>query len=164
MSADAAALAILARRTFCATFSPHNREEDMQAYVAQAFGPAQQARELADPRLLTLLCECDGFLAGYAQLQRDTRPACDVPTGSIELKRFYVEPARHGSGLAARLMATVFDAAREERAEHVWLGVWEHNPRAIAFYLKRGFVDIGSQPFRLGSDVQTDRVMLAAVP
>jgi ribosomal protein S18 acetylase RimI-like enzyme len=51
------------------------------------------------------------------------------------------------------------DAAAAARARTIWLGVWEHNPRAIAFYLKCGFVDVGRHPFQLGRDVQTDRIM-----
>ena len=41
----------------------------------------------------------------------------------------------------------------------IWLGVWEQNPRAIAFYTKWGFVEVGAQTFRLGSDLQRDLVM-----
>ena len=41
----------------------------------------------------------------------------------------------------------------------LWLGVWERNPRAQAFYRKSGFADVGSQVFLVGTDAQTDRVM-----
>jgi ribosomal protein S18 acetylase RimI-like enzyme len=41
----------------------------------------------------------------------------------------------------------------------VWLGVWEHNPRAIAFYKKYGFISVGEHPFPLGGDLQRDIVM-----
>jgi ribosomal protein S18 acetylase RimI-like enzyme len=40
-----------------------------------------------------------------------------------------------------------------------WLGVWEHNPRAITFYGKLGFVACGEQVFPLGNDPQRDIVM-----
>jgi ribosomal protein S18 acetylase RimI-like enzyme len=33
------------------------------------------------------------------------------------------------------------------------------NAKAIRFYEKQGFNDIGTQTFVLGADVQTDRVM-----
>jgi ribosomal protein S18 acetylase RimI-like enzyme len=57
-------------------------------------------------------------------------------------------------------MAKAVDAARELGGETIWLGVWERNSRAIAFYEKCGFRDRGSQPFLVGSDLQTDRVMV----
>jgi ribosomal protein S18 acetylase RimI-like enzyme len=44
-------------------------------------------------------------------------------------------------------------------ARTIWLGVWERNARAIAFYHKQGFVQAGTQRFLLGDDLQTDWVM-----
>jgi ribosomal protein S18 acetylase RimI-like enzyme len=77
----------------------------------------------------------------------------------VELGRFYVDGSWHGRGLAPRLMAVVRDAARGLGGRTLWLAVWEHNPRAIAFYGKCGFRDVGAQTFVLGADLQTDRVM-----
>jgi ribosomal protein S18 acetylase RimI-like enzyme len=66
----------------------------------------------------------------------------------------------HGRGVARQLMAAVFAAARGRSAQTLWLGVWEKNLRALAFYRKFGFVDVGSHQFVLGTDVQTDRLMV----
>jgi ribosomal protein S18 acetylase RimI-like enzyme len=57
-------------------------------------------------------------------------------------------------------MKSVATAARARGARTLWLGVWERNERAKSFYRKCGFRDVGSQPFVLGTDVQTDRVMV----
>ncbi|MEA2490896.1 MAG: diamine N-acetyltransferase [Acidobacteriota bacterium] len=56
-------------------------------------------------------------------------------------------------------MDATIAAAREAGVQTIWLGVWEKNPRAIAFYAKCGFRDTGSQPFLVGTDLQTDRIM-----
>jgi ribosomal protein S18 acetylase RimI-like enzyme len=45
-------------------------------------------------------------------------------------------------------------------SDAVWLGVWEHNPRAISFYRKFGFVEAGEQTFHPGRDPQRDIVMV----
>jgi ribosomal protein S18 acetylase RimI-like enzyme len=60
-------------------------------------------------------------------------------------------------------MAACIDATRARGAARLWLGVWERNARAIRFYQKHGFADIGTQVFRLGTDLQTDRVMSRSV-
>lgn len=60
-------------------------------------------------------------------------------------------------------MEAVLTVAREAGAETVWLGVWEKNPRAIAFYEKCGFRITGSHPFLVGTDLQTDRIMTLAL-
>ena len=148
---DAAALAELGARTFRDAFAAQNRAEDMDAYVAQTYGEAQQRRELVDPKNVALVVERNGVLVGFAQLRREQE--------KVEIARFYVERAHHGEGIAQELMERVIDTARGLGAETLWLGVWEHNPRAIRFYEKCGFVDIGSHPFLVGSDLQTDRLM-----
>ena len=56
-------------------------------------------------------------------------------------------------------MDAVRASARASGARVLWLGVWEHNPRAIAFYRKCGYIAVGSKTFDVGGDLQTDRVM-----
>lgn len=156
---DAAALAEIAERTFRDTFAKDNTAEDLEAYVKSAYGETLQRRELENPDVLALLGESeDGTLIAYAQMRR-----VRSPHGEVEILRFYVDKAHHGQGLAQQLMNAAVDAARELGAKTVWLGVWERNFRAIAFYAKCGFQDVGSQPFLVGSDLQTDRVMARVI-
>jgi GNAT superfamily N-acetyltransferase len=159
--ADAGPLAEFAARIFEQTFGPDNRPEDMAAHLANRFGVRQQTEEILDPAVITLLVEDGGRLIAYTQVRRGTPPACVTSEAPVEIGRFYVDRAWQGKGLAQSLMAAARDAARELGGRTIWLAVWEHNPRAIAFYEKCGFRDVGSQPFRLGSDLQTDRVMVA---
>jgi ribosomal protein S18 acetylase RimI-like enzyme len=62
--------------------------------------------------------------------------------------------------VAAALMQACLDQARKAEHDVVYLGVWEHNPRAIAFYRKWGFEKVGEHVFLLGDDEQTDWLML----
>jgi ribosomal protein S18 acetylase RimI-like enzyme len=156
---DAAALAEIAERTFRDTFAKDNTPEDLEAYVARAYGETLQRRELENPEGLALLGESeDGTLIAYTQMRR-----VRSPHGEVEIVRFYVDHKYHGQGLAQQLMQTAVEAAREWGGTTLWLGVWEHNLRAIAFYAKCGFIDVGSQPFLVGSDLQTDRVMARVI-
>lgn len=149
---DAGRLAELAERTFRETFAKDNRAEDLDVYVRLAYGEARQRREIEDPEYVTLLAEEDGALIAFAQMR--------VPDGgAVEILRFYVDASRHGRGVAQSLMRASEEAARSLGATTLRLGVWERNARAIAFYAKCGFRDTGTQPFLLGSDLQTDRVM-----
>lgn len=159
VSADASALAELGARTFIDTFAAHNRADDMDAYVAKTYGEARQRREIEDPEIVTLLVEDRGALIAFAQLRGST-----AGHGDVELARFYVDRDHHGRGVAAALMNAAIEAARELGGASLWLGVWERNARAIRFYEKCGFRDAGSQPFLLGSDLQTDRVMTFVIP
>lgn len=161
--ADAFALAELAARTFRETFGADNRPEDMVLHLAEAYGPAQQGRELGDPDITTLLVEAKGQLAGYAQLRSGPVPSCVTGPSPIEVWRFYIDSTWQGKGLAQVLMERAATEATARGAHTLWLGVWERNQRAQAFYRKCGFADSGSQVFMVGTDPQTDRIMVRTI-
>jgi len=160
---DAAWLATLAERTFRDTYSAHNTPENMERYVAEHFGSARQAVELADSRYLTLVAEVSGQPAGYTQLGHGPAPECVAGPAPMEIIRFYVDRPWHGQGLAQRLMAAAGEHAAATGVRTLWLGVWERNPRAIAFYRKCGFAEVGTHTFLLGTDRQRDLVLARAL-
>lgn len=160
---DAAELAEFAVRSFVETYAADNDPVNLEAHLSANYGPRQQATELADPLVTTILARANGELVAYAQIRRSVTPPCVVHSHPIELHRFYVDHRAHGSGLASELMHAVHQAAREFESRHIWLGVWERNPRAIAFYKKVGFVDVGSQIYKVGPDEQADRVLVVSV-
>lgn len=161
---DAVALADLGVRTFVDAFGAFNRAVDMEVYLSRTYTPSRQLAEIDDRDIATLVADADGALTAFAQLRRGGHcPPCITGEAPVELARFYVDRAWHGQGLAQSLMHAVDDAARAFGGATLWLGVWERNARAIAFYRKCGFVDAGTQPFILGTDLQTDRVMTRAL-
>ena len=158
--ADAATLAEFAQRSFVETFGSANRPEDMAAYLPTAYGEARQRAEIVHPKWTTILAEAaPSTLIGFVQLREGAAGAAVQGRDPIEIQRFYVDSAFHGRGLAKTLMAAAENAAREAGWATLWLGVWEKNARAIAFYEKCGFRHVGEHPFLLGSDLQTDWVM-----
>ena len=160
---DAEELAEFAARTFQETFVADNKPEDIQAHLSANYGTKQQASELADPSVTTILARRNRELLAYAQVRRSTPPPCVTHAAPIELHRLYVDRGAHGSGLASKLMQSVHQAARYFDGQHIWLGVWERNARAIAFYEKTGFVDVGSTIYMVGPDRQVDRVLVASI-
>ena len=154
-------LAGLGARIFAATFGPANTPENMRAYLGSAFSVDQVRAELQDDASATLIAE-QGAPVGYARLRAGAVPE-GVPRGAIELVRMYVDHTHHGSGVAAALMEASVALARERGHRAMYLGVWEHNPRAQAFYRKWGFRQTGTHTFMLGDDVQTDWLLVRAL-
>ncbi len=157
---DAAALAEFGARCFFDTFATITAPADMSAHLSRTWSAQRQSAEISDASLDTLLaCDAHLTLAGFAQVGPGA-PGCVPTTAPLELKRLYVDRFWHGNGVAQQLMAAVLDCARRRGANELWLGVWEGNQRAQAFYRKNGFAEVGTQIFMVGSDAQTDRVML----
>jgi ribosomal protein S18 acetylase RimI-like enzyme len=161
--ADAALLAEIAAAGFADTFAADNDPVDMRTYLASAFGPEIQRAELEDPRTTAFLAEREGEVVGYAMMRQGAAPDFIRDRDSIEIARLYSVKRWIGSGVGAALMHHCLAEADARGCSTIWLGVWEHNARAIAFYRRWGFTDVGSQVFRLGRDRQTDRVMARRV-
>jgi len=160
---DAGLLAELGARTFAQTFATDNTPEDLAAYIAASFNLGQQTAELADSASTFLIAEVDGVAAGYAQLRAgEPAPGVEGPK-AIELVRLYASREWLGRGVGESLMRACVNEAQQTGHKTIWLGVWEHNERAQAFYRKWNFRTVGEHVFQLGSDPQRDFLMERAV-
>ncbi|HEY6247510.1 MAG TPA: GNAT family N-acetyltransferase [Pyrinomonadaceae bacterium] len=156
---DANLLTELGARTFEETFAADNTPEDMAAYLGASFNVAQQTAELADPDSTFLIAEVGGVGAGYAKLKKG-QPAEGIEgTKPIELVRLYVDRKWFGRGVGEALMRSCLEEAGRAGFKTLWLGVWERNLRAQAFYRKWEFRAVGKHVFQLGEDAQTDILM-----
>jgi len=160
---DANLLAELGARTFLETFAADNTKEDMDAYLAANFNLEQQTAELIHPDATFLIAEVSAAAAGYAKLQPGEPAEGIEGRKPIELARLYAQREWLGRGVGEALMRACLDEARGAGYETIWLGVWERNARAQAFYRKWDFRAVGEHLFQLGSDTQRDLVMARAV-
>jgi diamine N-acetyltransferase len=160
---DARQLSLLAEETFRDTFGAVNTSQNMDSYCRASYSEAIQAGEIANPNMLTLLCEFEGRLVGFAQLRWEGAPGCVTAEAPGEIQRLYVVSDCHGKGVARQLMNSCIEELRKRQSDVIWLGVWERNPRAIKFYEKFGFVEVGDHVFALGPDPQRDIVMARTV-
>jgi ribosomal protein S18 acetylase RimI-like enzyme len=156
-TADAALLARLGAELFAQAFAAQNTPENMSAYLGAAFSEERQRHELEDESTRAWVAEADGASIGYAQIKVGA-------DHSAELVRIYADRVWHGRGVGQALLDHCVDGARAAGAKTLWLGVWERNPRAIAFYEKHGFRVVGEQAFQLGADAQRDIVMVKELP
>jgi len=96
---------------------------------------------------------------GYAMLRSGSVLDSVTDDEPIELVRLYVSRKHLGGGVGAALMRVCINEASRHGHRTLWLGVWEHNHRAQAFYRKWNFREVGTHVFQLGDDPQTDMLM-----
>jgi diamine N-acetyltransferase len=155
---DAMRLAALAEKTFRETFGANNASQDMDQHCSTAYGTDIQAREILDPNIDTFVCEHENHLIAYAQVFWSDAPSCVMAIHPAEIRRFYVTAKSHGQGIAQNLMNVLLEHVAVKNADQIWLGVWEHNPKALRFYQKMGFLEVGEHVFQLGNDPQRDLI------
>ena len=151
---DAGRLALVSDATFLETFAGMISGDALVTHCQRRHAP-DYLRQLLEGGARAWLAELDGAPIGYALL---TAPELDAAReGDIELKKIYVLSRFPGSGLAARLL----DAALAGAAGHarLLLGVKNDNHRAIGFYTKQGFRQIGTRRFDVGGTLYDDVVL-----
>ncbi len=155
----AGAIASLSRSTFYDTFAKDNRKEDMDKFMNEVFTYDALVAEVGAPHNIFLVAKEDDELAGYARLREFNQPPELGEVQSLEIARLYAAPHQIGRGIGSLLMQQSLAIAKELGKSIAWLGVWERNARAIAFYHRWGFEKFAEHIFQLGDDAQTDYLM-----
>jgi ribosomal protein S18 acetylase RimI-like enzyme len=169
--ADAAALAAFAAAVF-PLGCPETAAGDLAAYIAAELPPARFRVLLEDPNVFVLLAEAFAAAADESNppnlrmrivaymvvARRSAHPSLPAPAAA-ELRKLYLDPAYHGTGLASALVHCALSILNAEGPRPIWLSVFSQNPRAIAFYKKWGFQIAGTQEFLVGTDRQQDFLM-----
>ena len=156
---DAKMLSELGVRTFYDTFAKDNTPENIEAYLKASFSQEIQFNELSEPDNIFLIVESQDTPIGYAQLIMNSRDNAIKRNRPLEVRRIYAVQEYQGKGVGKALMQATIHEARQRGCDCVWLGVWEKNQRAIEFYKKWGFREVGTHLFSVGNDPQNDYVM-----
>ena len=98
--------------------------------------------------------------AGYLKVNIADAQTEEMGNEALEIERIYILKAFQNRGLGRILFDKTMDIADEMQASKIWLGVWEKNNKAIAFYKKLGFSEYGSHSFYMGDEEQTDIIMV----
>ena len=152
-------LQAISKDTFIAAFGSQNDPEDFKSYLTTAFSLEKLRAELLHPNSFFYFVYWKASLVGYLKINLGEAQSEFKHDGGLELERIYILAAHQGKGLGTQLLSYVFEFAKHKNARYVWLGVWEENIRAISFYKKHGFIKIGSHPYYIGKDKQTDWLM-----
>jgi ribosomal protein S18 acetylase RimI-like enzyme len=156
---DAKMLSELGSRTFYDTFAKDNTPDNIAAYLKTSFSPEIQLNELSQADVIFLIAEIEGHEVGYAQLILNSHDDATKGTHPLEIRRIYSAQEYLGKGVGKELMQATINEAQKRDCDCIWLGVWEKNQRAIDFYKKWGFRQVGTHLFSVGDDPQNDFVM-----
>ncbi|HEX8639085.1 MAG TPA: GNAT family N-acetyltransferase [Pyrinomonadaceae bacterium] len=145
--------------TFYEAYFEQDDSHDLANYVLESFGSERMEGELNDANSTFFIAELNGRAVGYAKLRENSAVDCLKSANGVELQRIYLLERAKGRGVGAALLNRCLEVARAKGYEMLWLGVWELNSAALAFYEKAGFVKAGEVLFPYGASVGTNCVM-----
>ena len=158
---DLTKLQTISRSTFAQTFDEHNNPEDMQAYLNASFSAEKLLAELnnINSAFYFAMEKNSNKIVGYLKVNTGDAQTEKNDLNAFEIERIYVDKAYFGKKVGQLLFDKAIEIANSKKVSYVWLGVWEENHRALAFYTKNGFKAFDKHLFKLGNDVQTDIMM-----
>lgn len=146
--------------TFNETFKDQNSPENMKAYLEMAFNLKQLEKELSNSSSQFFFVYCNNEAAGYLKVNINEAQSEKMGDESLEIERIYIKSKFQKHGLGKYLFNKALEIAKELNKKKIWLGVWEKNENAIAFYKKMGFVQTDAHSFYMGDEEQTDFIMI----
>ena len=161
---DLTQLCAFALKTFKDTFEKDNDPKDFNAYIEKAITEEKLGQEMAYEGSSFYFLELDGRVIGYIKLNFAPFQSDINDPKSLELERAYVDMKFHGLGYGKMLFDFIVAQANSHKIEYIWLGVWERNAKAIAFYEQLGFYKFAEHPFKLGTAKQKDHLMRCDLP
>ena len=149
----------IGEKTFVDTYASHNTEKNMQSYLDSAFNIQQLISELKSNQCEYYFAKSGVEVVGYLKLNFGEAQTELQDDSSIEIERIYVVKDFQGRRIGNLLIDFTEMRGKEAGLKSIWLGVWEKNPNAIAFYQKMGFETFDKHDFKLGDELQTDLLM-----
>lgn len=149
----------LSRQTFTETFAEHTSAEDLNLFLSDHLTFDLLSTEIANPNSRFYFVLTDGIIAGYMKLNVGDAQSEMGDKEALEVERIYILKEFLGQRLGQVLIDKAFADGREMSKTYVWLGVWEYNMRALAFYKKNGFEVFDQHAFPVGNDPQIDLMM-----
>ena len=152
-------LQTISLETFRHSFYHLNTPENYELYVSKALTKDTLALELVQPTSEFYFGYSGHSIVCYFKINHKVNSHDEYDPTSIELQRIYVLPTYLAQGIGVQMIEFIKNYSRQAGYQSLWLGVWEHNLRAVQFYKRQGFIQVGVHQFMLGQEEQTDLLM-----
>jgi ribosomal protein S18 acetylase RimI-like enzyme len=149
----------ISKDTFFETFAKDNSIEDTEKYLKTHLNINKLKQELQNKNSKFYFCYHQSEVVGYLKVNINEAQTEPLLPDALEIERIYILNKFHGHGLGYLLMNKSIQIAKDLSIKEIWLGVWEHNIKALKFYNKLGFNQFSQHVFKLGEDEQIDLLL-----
>ena len=156
---DALCLGALATQVFLDTYAVMGVRTSVAEYVRASFSTGVMQNLLANPEVMICVAEFNDHVVGFAQVGMDAAQPLVQALRPAELDRLYVQRPFLGQRVGAQLLREAEELAAQRGADALWCSTWLHNVRALRFYERQGYTNLGSSIFLLGHERHDNRVL-----
>jgi ribosomal protein S18 acetylase RimI-like enzyme len=156
---DAATVAALSIKVFLDTYAADGVRPDLAREALREYSEQSFCARLSSSNRRFVLAEEKSALLGFAELDCVSRESPVSGLRGVELARLYVQPQAQRSGVGTALLRETEKIAMSAEASGLWLTVWEGNGRALAFYSRNGYADVGATVYTFEGREYGNRVV-----
>ena len=160
---DVALLCQLGATTFRETYRSLSDPREVDDYADEHFTVEKVTAWFRRPCARTLVASLGAVPVGYAHVRSAKVPDYVADRKAVELSRLYLLASAQGAGLGGALIAAAIAEAAALGGRTVWLGAYDRNVKALAFYARRGFVQVGTHDFEFAGQIYADPVFTRLV-
>ncbi len=146
-------------KTFKQAFGNDNTKENLLSYLDKSFNIGSLLAQINHPNSKFYFVYLEKVIVGYFKINIGESQTELQKTESLELERIYIYKVYQNKGFGKIILNEVKNLATIMQKNFVWLGVWEHNLKAISFYQNFGFQKFDEHIYIIGNDPQTDWMM-----
>ncbi|MFD0963531.1 GNAT family N-acetyltransferase [Pseudofulvibacter geojedonensis] len=147
---DTTILALLGRLTWAESHGHYIEDKnDVFKYLDKSFSVVITTQNINDPNQLFYIIYVDDLPVGYAKLVLNTSNKNVTPENNCQLQRIYILNDFIPLKIGKQLLNFVEEQVKKLQLNTIWLTVYIKNERAIRFYEKNEFKNVGKLNFNV---------------
>jgi len=146
--ADTVVLALLARITWAESHGHYiDDKNDLLKYLNKNFAVSKTRQDINNPKNLFYIMYVDDLPVGYAKLILNEKQENVVSENSCRLERIFIQNEFIPLKIGQQLLTFVESEVKALQLDTIWLTVYIKNNRAIRFYERNEFKNVGDLNF-----------------
>ncbi len=145
---DTEILALLGRMTWAESHGQYIADKnDIPQYLNENFSISKTRQHLNNPNIHYYIIYVDGLPVGYVKLVVNASQEHVASQNKVQLERIFILNDFIPLKIGQQLLEHVEEQARALQLDTMWLSVYIKNNRAIRFYEKNNFKNVGELNF-----------------
>ncbi|PHS20398.1 MAG: hypothetical protein COA86_00135 [Kangiella sp.] len=156
---DCAAISQLAGASFHLACPEDCDKKELKTYIEEHLTENAFVAILESESII-VIARSGSLLVGMMVLEPLERSIVELDFApGMLIRKLYISSDYHGAGVADQLMCKMEELNKKYGLHQAWLTVFSGNKRAIRFYQKKGFENIGNIEFYMGKEIHLDNLM-----
>lgn len=147
---DTTVLAQLGRVTWEESHGQYiDDKNNLLEYLDKNFSVSKTKQEIQNPKKFFYIIYADEIPAGYAKIIVNENQENIASNNNCHLERIFIQKEFIPLKIGQQLLFFIQERAKELKLDTIWLSVYVKNKRAIRFYEKNEFENVGSLNFKV---------------